>query len=64
MHVKEGFEFLGFKIKRGTKKLKLPASKIKSKTVEGMLYAYPKDASIKRFKEQIRSRTTRKAGIS
>src|SRR5664279_500694 len=64
VHVKEGFEFLGFKIKRGTKKLKLPATKIKSKTVEGMLYAYPKDGSIKRFKEQIRAKTTRKAGIS
>ena len=64
VHVKEGFEFLGFKIKQGTKKLKLPASKIKSKTTEGMLYAYPKDGSIKRFKEQIRAKTTRKAGIS
>ena len=64
VHAKEGFEFLGFKIKRGTKKLKLPAAKIKSKTVEGMLYAYPKDGSIKRFKEQIRARTSRKAGIS
>lgn len=64
VHVKEGFEFLGFKIKRGTRKLKLAAQKIKSNTVQGMLYAYPKDASIKRFKDQIRARTTRKAGIS
>lgn len=64
VHVKEGFEFLSFKMKRGTRKLKLAAEKIKSKTVAGMLYAYPKDASIKRFKEQIRARTTRKAGIS
>ncbi len=64
VHVEEGFEFLGFKIKRGTRKLKLAAQKIKSNTTQGMLYAYPKDASIKRFKDQIRTRTTRKAGIS
>lgn len=64
VHVKEGFEFLGFKIKRGTSKLRLQAGKIKSATTEGMLYAYPKDASIERFKDQIRARTTRKAGIS
>lgn len=64
VHVKDGFEFLGFKIKRGTKKLKLAAQKIKSNTIQGMLYAYPKEASIKRFKDQIRARTTRKAGIS
>jgi len=64
VHVKGGFEFLGFKIKRGTRKLKLAAQKIKSNTTQGMLYAYPRDASIKRFKDQIRARTTRKAGIS
>lgn len=64
VHIKDGFEFLGFKIKRGTRKLKLASHKIKSNTTQGMLYAYPKDASIKRFKDQIRARTTRKAGIS
>ena len=63
VHVKEGFEFLGFKIKKGTKKLKLAAQKIKSKTTQGMLYAYPKDASIKRFKDQIRARTTRRQAL-
>jgi RNA-directed DNA polymerase len=64
VHVKEGFEFLGFKIKQGTKKLNLSADKIKGGTKQGMLYAYPKDASIKRFKEQVRARTSRKAGVS
>ncbi len=63
VHTKEGFEFLGFKIKRGTKKLKLSPDKIKSKTTEGMLYAYPKDGSVKRFKDQVRARTSRKAGV-
>lgn len=63
VHIKEGFEFLGFKIKRGTKQLRLSAGKIKSKAVQGMLYAYPKEGSIKRFKEQVRARTSRKAGV-
>ena len=62
--IKKGFEFLGSKIKRGTTKLRLPAGKIAGKTVAGMLYAYPKDSSIKRFKEQVRARTRRKAGVS
>src|SRR5712664_2093382 len=30
VHVREGFEFLGYKIKRGQRKLHLPASKIRS----------------------------------
>jgi group II intron reverse transcriptase/maturase len=64
LHVEQGFEFLGFKIKRGTSRLKLSSQKIKSNTTQGMLYAYPKDSSIQRFKDQIRARTTRKAGIS
>ena len=64
VHIKKGFEFLGFKIKRGTTKLRLPAGKITGKAVAGMLYAYPKDSSIKRFKEQVRARTRRKAGVS
>jgi len=63
VHIKEGFEFLGFKIKRGTKKLKLSPDKIKGGTIQGMLYAYPKEASIKRFKDQVRARTSRKAGV-
>jgi len=30
VHVRDGFEFLGYKIKRGTRKLYLPESKIRS----------------------------------
>ncbi len=63
VHIKEGFEFLGFKIKRGTKPLRLSSDKIKSNTKEGMLYAYPRQASINRFRDQVRARTSRKASV-
>src|ERR1700724_2790378 len=62
VHVREGFEFLGYKIKRGQKKLHLPASKIRSQARQGALYAYPKEKSIERFMDQVRQRTKR--GIS
>lgn len=61
VHVRHGFEFLGYKIKRGKKPLKLPPHKIKSGTKQGALYVYPKQKSIDHFKDQIRKRTVRKA---
>lgn len=64
VHVRHGFEFLGYKIKRGTRTLQLPAHKIKSGTQQGALYAYPRQKSIDRFKEQIRKRTSRKAPLT
>ena len=64
VHVHHGFEFLGYKIKRGTRPLKLPAHKIKSGTRQGTLYVYPKQKSIDHFKEQIRKQTRRKAPLS
>src|SRR5436190_16357343 len=42
VHVQHGFEFLGYKIKRG-KQLRLPASKIRSGARSGALYAYPRE---------------------
>jgi RNA-directed DNA polymerase len=60
VHVRDGFEFLGYKIKRGKKKLYLPESKIRSQTRQGALYAYPKEKSIRRFMDQVRKRTKRK----
>jgi len=63
VHVRHGFEFLGFKIKRG-KRLHLPPSKITSGVRSGGLYAYPKEKSTRHFEEQIRRRTRRKAPIS
>jgi group II intron reverse transcriptase/maturase len=63
VHVNHGFEFLGYKIKRGQRALKLSGEKIKSKTRQGALYAYPRQKSIDHFKDQIRKRTRRKAPL-
>src|SRR6267378_3666253 len=59
VHVRYGFEFLGYKIKRGYKKLHLPVSKIRSQARQDALYAYPKAKSISRFMDQVRQRTKR-----
>ena len=59
VHVPHGFEFLGYKIKRGERRLYLPESKIRSQARQGALYAYPKEKSIRRFMDQVRQRTKR-----
>ncbi len=64
VHVRHGFEFLGFKIKRGTRRLRLAPGKIRSGTSQGDLYAYPRQKSIEHFKDQIRKRTRRKAPLT
>jgi len=64
VHVQVGFEFLGYKIKRGTRPLRLAPSKIRSGVRPGALYAYPRQKSIQHFKEQIRQRTRRKAPVT
>jgi RNA-directed DNA polymerase len=63
VHVRQGFEFLGYKIKRGSQKLKLSPGKIQSGVVQGDLYAYPREKSISHFMEQLRQRTRRKAPV-
>jgi group II intron reverse transcriptase/maturase len=64
VHVRHGFEFLGFKIKRGKQmSLKLPPEKIRSGVMPGSLYAYPREKSIRYFEDQIRKRTRRKAPL-
>jgi RNA-directed DNA polymerase len=63
VHVSHGFEFLGFKIKRGSRPLRLPQLKIRSGTKHGALYAYPRRKSIQNFKEQIRNQTKRKVPL-
>ncbi len=64
VHVTRGFEFLGYKVKRGNRKLRLPAHKRRSGVQQYGLYAYPTQKAIDRFKDQIRKRTRRKAGVS
>jgi len=62
VHVQYGFEFLGYKIKRG-KNLYLPESKIRSQARSGALYAYPREKSIQRFQDQVRQRTKRRVPL-
>src|SRR5246500_1822849 len=64
VHVRHGFEFLGYKIKRGSRPMNLPTSKIKTSARRGSLYAYPREKSINHFKEQIRRLTRRCAPVS
>jgi group II intron reverse transcriptase/maturase len=64
VHVKQGFEFLGYKIKRGNRPMRLPAGKIKSGIKAGALYAYPRQKSIRHFKDQIRHLTCRRAPVT
>jgi RNA-directed DNA polymerase len=63
VHVQDGFEFLGYKIKRGQRKLRLPESKIRSQAWQGALYAYPKEKSIRRFMDQVGRRTKRRTPL-
>jgi hypothetical protein len=62
VHVRHGFEFLGYKIKRG-KQLWLPSHKIRSGAQSGALYAYPKEKSIRRFMDRVRRLTRRRAPL-
>jgi len=64
VHVRHGFEFLGYKIKRGQRPLRLSAEKIRGGVKQGSLYAIPRTKSVQHFKEQIRRRTRRKAPVS
>src|SRR6516164_518171 len=63
VHVQHGFEFLGYKIKRGERKLSLPERQIRSQARQGALYAYPKEKSIRRFMDQVRQRTKRRVPL-
>lgn len=64
VHVRCGFEFLGYKIKRAKEPLSLPVHKITSGCRPGTLYAYPRQKSVDHFKDQIRQRTQRKVPLN
>ena len=64
VHVQHDFEFLGYKIKRGTPRLQLPLERIRSGVRSGGLYAIPRQKSVQHFQDQIRNRTRRKAPVS
>jgi group II intron reverse transcriptase/maturase len=59
VHVRHGFEFLGYKIKRGGRPMRLPTSKIRTRARPGALYAFPREKSIRHFRDQIRRLTRR-----
>jgi len=59
VHVRHGFEFLGYKIQRG-RGLRLSPEKVRSGAKSGALYAYPREKSIRRFMDQVRARTRRR----
>jgi RNA-directed DNA polymerase len=63
-HVTTGFEFLGSKIKRGSRPLKLAPGQIRPGRRQGDLDADPRAKSIEHFKDQIRQRTRRKSPVS
>jgi RNA-directed DNA polymerase len=64
VHVSQGFEFLGYKLKRGQRPLRLAVEKIRSGVRRGGLYAFPRNKSVQHFKDQIRRLTRRKAPVS
>ena len=61
--VRQGFEFLGYQIKRGRGQLRLPPGKIGSGAQWGALYAYPREKSIRHFLEQVRALTSRRVPL-
>jgi RNA-directed DNA polymerase len=63
VHVNDGFEFLGYKVKRG-KGLRLAAHKRTRATNALDLYAVPREKSVTRFKDQIRNLTCRRAPVT
>jgi hypothetical protein len=46
VHAQHGFEFLGYKISRGKRKLYLPESRIRSQARQGALYTPRKSRSV------------------
>ena len=63
VHVRHGFEFLGYLVKRG-QQLRLPPGRIVTGIKSGGLYAYPRGKSIQRFKDRVRQLTRRGAPLT
>jgi RNA-directed DNA polymerase len=62
VHVSQGFEFLGYKVKQGTG-FRLPAHRRRGRSNPRNLYAVPREKSVKRLQDQIRALTRRKAPL-
>ena len=63
VHSRHGFEFLGYKVKQG-RGFRLSAQTRRSRANPLNLYAVPREKSVKRFREQIRHLTRRKAPLT
>jgi RNA-directed DNA polymerase len=63
VHVRFGFELLGYQIKRGRSR-QLGNRKLGKTAPAGTLYAYPRGKSIRRFKEQVHQLTSRHAPVT
>ena len=63
VHISQGFEFLGYKLKKG-KGHKLSANRRKVKGNPYNLYAFPREKTLQRFRDQIRKLTRRKAPVT
>ena len=63
VHVRIGFEFLGYLIKRGRPR-QSANRRLGRSAPAGSLYAYPREKSILRFKEQVRQLTRRSAPVN
>lgn len=64
VHVRHGFEFLGYVVRQGKKPMQLPQHRIRSGARQGALYAQPSEKSRGKFKEKIRALTYRRAPVS
>jgi group II intron reverse transcriptase/maturase len=62
VHISQGFEFLGYKVKKGGG-YKMPAPRRRVKATPDNLYAIPREKSVRRFQDQIRKLTRRKASV-
>ena len=63
VHVRQGFDFLGYRIVRTKGKCKLPGSRIRSKLHPKGMIAYPTEKSIRRFRDRVRGLTRRCAPL-
>src|SRR5438132_4824219 len=59
VHVRYGFEFLGYKIKCGWRERSLRGNQIRSQARRDALYACPQENTMRRFMDQVRERTKR-----
>jgi RNA-directed DNA polymerase len=64
VHVRHGFEFLGYKIKRGNRSMRMRDDKINCSAKAGGLYAYPREKTVRRLKDKIRRLTRRRAPVT